>query len=68
MGSSVFVSLVRNSFDFLISQYGFSVTQEDEYLVRFESNEVFLTVRYDAKRSYEIDLEVGQLSALVQCL
>jgi hypothetical protein len=27
------------------------------------SNEVFLTVRYDAKRSYEIDVEVGPLKA-----
>lgn len=64
MDSGVFVALVRKNFEFLISEYHYSVAQEDEYNVRFESSEVFLTVRYSAKSSYEIDVEVGQLKAL----
>ncbi|WP_353666536.1 hypothetical protein [Marinomonas sp. THO17] len=64
MDSGIFGSLVRKSFNFLISEYGFSVVKEDGFQVRFENDDVFLTVHYDANRSYELDVEIGQLKVL----
>jgi len=33
-------------------------------MVRYESSEIFVSIRYDAKRSYELGIEIGQLKAL----
>lgn len=64
MVENFFISLVLEKFRFLCIEYKFYVVQKDDYLIRFESNEVFLTVHYDASRSYELDVEIGQLTSL----
>jgi hypothetical protein len=64
MNVSSFVSLVGDNFEFLVIDYGFSRVKESDYQVRFESKNVFVDVRYDADRSYELGVEVGQLKAL----
>lgn len=64
MESNVFGALVRENFNFLIAEYGFSLIKESDCQVRFESDHVFVIVHYDAERSYELDVEIGQLKAL----
>ncbi|WP_039916746.1 hypothetical protein [Cellvibrio mixtus] len=64
MNSDIFNAAVLKHFNFLTIDYGFSVVQKDSYQIRFESDQVFLSVYYDANRSYELDVEIGLLSAL----
>lgn len=62
--SKKFSDLVKDKFSFLIHQYSFICADENESCVRFESREVFVSVHYDANRSYEIGVEIGQKDAL----
>lgn len=59
-----FAGLVQEQFSFLVSEYGFQCVSLDNDYVRFESDKVCVSVCYDSRRSYEIDVEIGQLDVL----
>lgn len=61
---SDFPSLVQKEFSFLVSDYRFRCVKATNYAVRFESDEIFVVVHYDAGRSYELDVEIGELNVL----
>lgn len=61
---SGFAKLAQDEFSFLVSKYNFRCAAATNYVVRYESDEVFVAVRYDATRSYELDVEIGQLNVL----
>lgn len=63
-----FYDLVKKSFLFLVSDYGFYLVSYQNYLVRFESDRVFLTISYDYSRSYELGLHVGSKSSSPESL
>jgi len=48
------------AFRFLESSFKFQRVLSSETLVRWESNNVFVQIRYDAHRSFEVSLEIGQ--------
>lgn len=54
-----FASLVREVFAFLEREYAFAFSWRSGYMVRFDSPRVFVTVVYDATRSYELGVEIG---------
>src|SRR5262249_26991832 len=60
-GSLQFKDMVGTNFRFLCSDYGFTVVKAETTFVRYESEMLFVNV-YHGRRSYEIGLEVGQLS------
>lgn len=64
MNSIDFENLVNNEFKFLESKYGFSCVSTSLVMVRYESDEIFVVIRYDANHSYELAVEIGQLKAL----
>lgn len=59
-----FPSLVQKEFSFLVSDYHFRCVEATNHNVRFESDKVFVVVHYDADRSYELDVELGELNVL----
>jgi len=62
--ASDFPNLVQKEFSFLVTDYRFRCINATNYAVRFESDEVFVVVHYDADRSYELDVEIGELNIL----
>jgi len=54
-----FSTAVRNNFSFLENQYGLQCVHEEDTLVRFESDVVFVNV-YHGRTSFEIGLEFGR--------
>ena len=56
-----FVELAHKFFDPLANRNGLQCMISSESLVRYESNKIFLQIRIDAKRSYEVGVELGQL-------
>jgi hypothetical protein len=54
-------TLASRSFGFLETSHGFRSVLSTETIVRWETNQVFVQVQYDAHRSYEVGLEIGQL-------
>lgn len=54
-----FVSLAREAFAFLEREHSFTFSWEGGYIVRFDSPRVFVTVVYDATRSWELGVQVG---------
>ncbi|CAN5885740.1 MAG: hypothetical protein USCGTAYLOR_01273 [Chromatiales bacterium USCg_Taylor] len=54
-----FSRAVFQYFNFLCSDYGFTVTDQSATLVRFESNDVFINV-YHGRASYELGVEIGK--------
>lgn len=57
-----FEAAVSDLFNFLLSDYQYSVVHREPTLVRFESDKAFLNV-YQGRRSYELGVELGLLSA-----
>jgi len=53
-----FSAAVLSSFHFMISDFGFAITQEEPTLVRFESERVVVNVFY-GRSSYELGVEFG---------
>ena len=53
-----FPVLVRQAFEFLETDYGFTCCEENETYVRYEANGVFVSV-YHGRRSYEVGIEIG---------
>lgn len=64
MSSSDFESAVNKEFMFLVDKFGFRCTFTSTAMVRYESECVFVAIRYDANRSYELGVEVGRLQDL----
>ncbi len=64
MSTNDFAKLAQDKFSFLVSEYSFCCVEATNYVVRFESDKVFVSVRYDASRSFELDVEVGELNVL----
>ena len=64
MNSIDFENLVNNEFKFLEKKYGFRCVSSSLELVRYENNDIFVVIRYDANRSYELGVEIGQLKAV----
>ncbi|HEX3659396.1 MAG TPA: hypothetical protein VHV55_26650 [Pirellulales bacterium] len=54
--------LALKSFGFLEAAYGFRLVLSSETVVRWASSDVFVQVCYDACRSYEVGLDIGQLA------
>lgn len=55
---------VLKSFHFLESGYSFHCVDANELCVRYESDKVFVVVRFDNGRSFELDVEIGQRDIL----
>jgi len=58
MNPSDFAVMVRNIFNFLEKQ-SFVYSWSGGYSVRYDSSTVFVMVGYDAKRSYELAINIG---------
>jgi len=54
-----FVLLVQNTFAFLERECDFTFSWRGGFIVRFNSPRVFVTVVYDATRSYELGVQMG---------
>jgi hypothetical protein len=50
-------------FQFLETTYGFRLVVANETTVRWETQQVFVQLHYDAHRSFELTLEIGHLAA-----
>ncbi len=59
-----FVEPALGEFSFLVSEYGLQCVSTHAGCVRYEGNSVFLSVLYDAGRSFELDVRIGQLGVL----
>ena len=59
-----FTSVALDAFAYLKSDFGFVTTKTEPEHVRFEGNGVFVSVRFDARRSYELGVEFGPLHPL----
>jgi hypothetical protein len=59
-----FTTVALDAFAYLISNFGFVTTISDPEHVRFEGNGVFVSVRFDGRRSYELGVELGLLRPL----
>jgi len=55
-----FSELAREAFAFLNEEFGFRGRLEAEGLLRFEREDMFVLISYDARRSYELTLEIGR--------
>ena len=64
MSSIDFENLVSKEFKFFEENYGFCCVETSSDLVRYESNDVFVVIRYDVNRSYELGVEIGQRKAI----
>jgi hypothetical protein len=60
---SDFIDTVHQHFDPLANQYGLKCVTSSPKIVRFENGKVFLQVNFDAYRSYEIGVEIGEIPA-----
>lgn len=58
MNPADFASMVRQVFGFLVAR-SFVDSWKGGYRVRFDSPTVFVSVMYDATRSYELGIEIG---------
>lgn len=52
------------SFRFLESDYSFTCVSAEEGRVRYESESVFVEVLFDGRRSFELDIGIGQRNVL----
>jgi hypothetical protein len=58
-----FIEAVRRAFAYLTEEFGFRLGEPGDYVVRFERDAVYLSVDYDAGRSHEITVWVGDANA-----
>lgn len=59
-----FSEVVTRRFSFLTTEYKFKLVESSEHLVRYESDKIFVNVRYDRDRSYELDVEIWERNVL----
>jgi hypothetical protein len=62
--ASPFETEVEATFGRVLSAYGFRRVGSTPFCVRFENEDVFVNVRYDEARSFELDVEIGQTNTL----
>jgi hypothetical protein len=56
-----FNTVASSAFSYLENEFGFSVSVDTPGHLRFEGNGVFVSVRFDGIRSYELSVVVGPL-------
>ncbi len=61
-----FQTLTEEAFAFLETSLGFKRHLVAEGLLRYETEDVFVVVSYDARRSLELSLDLGQKNAAVE--
>lgn len=61
-----FEMLAKEAFAFLEQNFGFKLRSADEGLLRYETEDVFVMVSYDARRSYELSLNIGQKNVAIE--
>ena len=59
-----FAGLVKAEFKFIEDKYNFHCVYSSPELVRYESCDIFVLIRFDVSRSYELEVEVGQRKEL----
>lgn len=59
---TTFLAAATRSFDFLVERYGFRIRVAEPDYLRFENEQVYVVLRYDARRSYELGVALGLLS------
>lgn len=64
MNSINFENAVNTEFKFLEYSYGLRCVSTSPVMVRYQNNNVFVVIRYDVNRSYELMVEIGQMQAL----
>ena len=62
--SLIFAKHVHEYFDYLISAYQYQCIISSEECVRYENDDVFVSVRFDNGWSNELDVEIGQKGVL----
>jgi len=63
MAELEFQSAANRYFEFLITEYGYKCTESTTQSVRFESEDVSITLSFDRQRSYELNLYITHLSS-----
>ena len=58
-----FTERVRRAFAYLAEEFGYEPRGSDDYVVRYERDSVYVSVDYDARRSREITVWVGDANA-----
>lgn len=53
-------AIAIKEFDFLRADYGFKCVKAGPWLVKYESNAVFIKIHFDGNRSYELGCELGR--------
>ena len=53
-------AIAIKEFDFLKADYGFKCVKAGPWLVKYESNVVFINIHFDGNRSYELGCELGR--------
>lgn len=61
-----FELLAKEAFAFLEQSFGFKLCSVAEGILRYETEDVFVGVNYDARRSYELSLDIGQKNVAVE--
>jgi hypothetical protein len=61
--ASRFIEAVRRAFAYLTDDVGFQLCEPGDYVVRYERDPVYVSVNYDASRSHEITVWVGDANA-----
>ena len=61
---STFLKQVKDRFGVLEHEFGFRRVLTDDFFARWENNDVFVQVNFDARRSFEVHAEIGQLNVL----
>lgn len=66
MPNQKFEMLAKEAFAFLEQNFGFKLRSMDEGVLRYETEDVFVIVSYEARRSYELSLDIGQKNVAVE--
>jgi len=53
-------TIATKEFDFLNTEFGFRCVKAGSWLVRYESESVFVNIHFDGNRSYEFGCELGR--------
>ncbi|MCP4115566.1 MAG: hypothetical protein GY737_09200 [Desulfobacteraceae bacterium] len=60
--------IVNRELGFLESVYGFKCVKSGPWLVRYQSKLIFIDIRFDGERSYELGCEIGRNDNLRESL
>ncbi len=52
--------VATKKFEFLESEYGFKCVIAGPWLVRYQYKLIFIDIRFDGERSYELGCEIGR--------